>query len=98
MDILKRIQSLCETRNWTFNKLAAEAGLGHSALYRLQEKGYEPTLSTIQLICNAFEISLSDFFNDSINLDFNEIILVKNYRELSNKHKSIISNLVRDLK
>ena len=100
MDVLERIKKLQEERGWSMYKLAEESMLTQSTLSNMFVRKSYPSIPTLIKICDAFEISLSDFFADSNESDFStdEIMLLNNYRKLSNKNKEAVKNLVSNLK
>ncbi|MDR0916773.1 MAG: helix-turn-helix domain-containing protein [Oscillospiraceae bacterium] len=65
MDILQRITKLREARAWSEYRLAKEAGLSQSTLSNLYKRGNSPTISTLETICTAFGITLSQFFAET---------------------------------
>jgi transcriptional regulator with XRE-family HTH domain len=65
MDILRRITALREARGWSDYRLAKEAGIPQSTLSNLYKRANSPTVSTLDAICAAFGISLSQFFAES---------------------------------
>ncbi|MDR0906774.1 MAG: helix-turn-helix domain-containing protein [Oscillospiraceae bacterium] len=65
MDILRRITELREARGWSDYRLAKEAGIPQSTLSNLYKRANSPTVSTLDAICAAFGISLSQFFAES---------------------------------
>ena len=62
MTTLEKIDKLRIQRGWSINNLAIEAMLTQSTLNNLYTRKAEPKLSTLRAICDAFDISLSDFF------------------------------------
>lgn len=62
MDVLDKIDEMRKARGWSVNNLAMEAMLTQSTLNNLYKRNSEPKLSTLRAICNAFGISLSEFF------------------------------------
>ncbi len=64
MNILDRIDELRKMRGWSVNNLAMEAMLTQSTLNNLYTRKSEPKLSTLRAICNAFGITLSEFFDE----------------------------------
>lgn len=64
MDVQKRIKDLMELRDWTDYRLAKEAGLSHSTVTNMFNRSNAPTLPTIEAVCRAFGITLSQFFED----------------------------------
>lgn len=63
-DILKRIQYERQKRNWTEYALAKNAGLTQSTISSWYRESREPSVASIEKICNGLGISLSEFFLD----------------------------------
>lgn len=69
--IRKRIINLAKEKNITINKVSTLSGLPHTTLLSfINEETHDPRISTLLHICEAFEISLNDFFNNEL---FNEV-------------------------
>ena len=64
MTTLEKIDKLRVQRGWSIYKLAEEAVLTQSTINNLYSRKAEPKLSTLRAICDAFEISLSEFFEE----------------------------------
>ena len=65
-----RIEVLCEERNITINKLCTISGITQSTLANLRARSTTNVSTlTILRICRGLEISLLDFFNDSLFTD-----------------------------
>ena len=64
MEVLEKIDILRKDRGWSINYLAMESELTQSTLNNLYRRNTEPKISTLRSICNAFGISLSEFFKD----------------------------------
>jgi transcriptional regulator with XRE-family HTH domain len=62
MDILEHISTLRKERGWSDYRLAKEAGIPQSTLSNLYKRKNSPTISTLEAICRAMGISLSQFF------------------------------------
>ena len=70
-----KVSKLLRENNISKYKLEKETGLTHSALrYIFNEINKDVKFSTIVKVCNFFNITLSEFFNDELfkfeNLDF----------------------------
>jgi transcriptional regulator with XRE-family HTH domain len=79
MDIMKRIKTLRDDRGWSNYKLAREAGISEGSLNNLFRLNNQPTFSTLESLCKAFGISLSQFFADEdeavvLNADQKELL------------------------
>ena len=62
MDILKRIVDLRKERNWTEYQLAEQSGLTQSTISSWYRKNMLPTIPSLTKLCDAFGITLSQFF------------------------------------
>lgn len=92
MDVLQRIDQLRKERGWSVNNLAMEAMLTQSTLSNLYTRGTEPKLSTLRAICNAFGITLSEFFSYGADT---EDELIRRVRALSPEEKKALLTLLR---
>lgn len=63
-DVLGRIKQLCEARSWSYYRLAKASGIPYSTLNTMLHKSYVPTVPSLQKICDAFGITLAQFFSD----------------------------------
>ena len=62
MDTLGRVYELMEARGMTLYQLEKLSDLPHSTLRSTRRRGGELKVETIERICSALNISLSDFF------------------------------------
>ena len=86
MDILGKIKVLQGQRGWTDYKLAQKL----SSLYARKSP---PKLETLQCICNAFGITLSQFFleNESVEiLSETEKQMLRVFRKLTPKQQQAL--------
>ena len=60
----RKNRKAAQGEGWSINNLAMEALLTQSTLNNLYARKAEPKLSTLRAICNAFGISLAEFFAD----------------------------------
>lgn len=75
MDTLEKIDRLRVQRGWSINNLAAEAMLTQSTLNNMYQRKNEPKLSTLRALCDAFGITLSEFFRDeSVDSDIDVLL------------------------
>lgn len=65
MDVGNRIKQLREQNNYSQNYLADIAGISQTHLRRVELGAADITVGHLQLVCDAFGISLKDFFNVS---------------------------------
>ena len=62
MDVLDRILELRKERNWSEYRLAEESGITQSTISSWYRKNMIPTIPSLSRICDAFDITLSQFF------------------------------------
>ena len=94
MDVLEKIDFLRKKRGWSINYLAMEAGLTQSTVNNLYARRTEPKISTLRAICNAFGITLADFFNEKTEEDE----LIRFVKKLPKEDKKALVQLLKNLK
>lgn len=81
-EVNKRILQLCEQRNWSKYKLAQESKIGNSAISAMFKNNHVPTIHNLTKICDAFQITLSQFFDSEF---FHQKDSIQTYIELWNQ-------------
>ena len=69
MDVSKRIITLRERCGLTQNGLAERAGVSQTHLRRVELGQADITVGHLQLLCDAMNISLNDFFSEDVDSD-----------------------------
>ena len=62
-DVLNKIQSERQKRGWTEYTLAKNSELSQSTISSWYRKDLEPSLASLEKICNGLGITLSQFFS-----------------------------------
>lgn len=100
MDIIERIKQLRDERGWSTNQLALEAELTQSTVATLLTKASAlPSLDTLTRLCNAFGMTLAQFFTEeeqSELVSVQEKHLIEQYRKLPDKKKEAVLTLLED--
>ena len=99
INILDRIQELCAERQWSMYKLSLEAELPSSTLVNMFNRKTMPSVATLVSICDAFQISMSEFFKENTDdiLSDNEELLLKIFRCLEDKHQRALLIYLKEL-
>lgn len=63
IDVLERITYYRKQKNWSEYQLAEHSGLTQSTISSWYRKNMVPTIPSLEKICNAFGITLSQFFS-----------------------------------
>lgn len=82
----------------TIYKLSKLSGVSESTLRNMFKRNTDPTLSTLELLCKALGVTLSEFFLEegdellSLSKDEKEIILA--YRTRDYREKQLIKRVI----
>lgn len=98
MDINKKIETLRFQRGWSVYELAQEFGITQSTLSSLNKRGNPPKLDTLECICEAFGITLAQFFMEDEEqemLSANEKELIDLYRRLTPEKQRALIELLK---
>ena len=61
--VVKRFKNICNKRGIATNELATISGVTPSTVYSLfDEKRHNVSITTIKILCDGLEITLSEFF------------------------------------
>lgn len=97
MDIQDRINELMKERGWSVYRLAKEAGLSQSTITNIFRRNNAPTFSTLEAVCNAFGLSLAQFFSgkdEPIELTDQQRALFQSWCKLTEKQREILLDLM----
>ena len=100
MNVLEKVKKLQEDRGWSTYKLAYEAGLTQSTLSNMFARGTCPTVDTLEKLCDAFGISLAEFFESDekkAHVSSDEVELLNKYRALTDKEKDAVKSMIKAL-
>ena len=100
MDTIERIKYHMDMRGWSEYRLAKESGLSQSTIANIFRRNTLPSIPTLEIICNAFGISLSQFFMDEENdtsLSEEQQELLKSWGQLSKSKRKALINLIKEL-
>ena len=100
MDILKRLIALQKHYGWTDYKIAKEAGLSPNTVSNIYRRGNTPNLATLEAICNAFNITMAQFFaeDDLVELTPELRELFDRWSALSDAQKAAIWQIIKTYK
>lgn len=100
MDTIERIKCHMEMRGWSEYRLAKESGLSQSTIANIFRRNTLPSIPTLEIICSAFGITLSQFFMDdekSSSLPEEQKELLKSWCKLSKNKRKALINLINEI-
>ena len=90
IDPIKKIDDLMKEHNWSDYKLSVESGLNTI-----------PSIPTLEAICSAFGITLSQFFQEDgrfVELSDEQLVFFKKWSTLTASQKKLVMGLIEELK
>lgn len=96
-DILSVITAYRENRGWTEYQLAERSGLPQSTISSWYRKGMVPTIPSLEKICAAFGITLSQLFAEgdtAVLLTDSQRRLLDFWSELSAEQQAVVLALI----
>ena len=99
-DILATITKYREERNWTEYQLAERSGLPQSTISSWYRKNLIPTIPSLEKICNAFGITLSQLFAEddtAVSLTASQKKLLECWTRLSEEQQNAVFLLIEKM-
>lgn len=99
MDIIAKLRRLMEQKGWTEYRLAKEAGLSQSTIANIFHRQTLPSIPTLQMLCQAFGITLSQFFAEGelVALSAEQAEMLAAYCCLTPKRQSLVAAMIEEL-
>lgn len=100
MDTKSRIKELMDERGWTIYELSKRSGLAQTTISNMWKRNTEPTIPSLRQLCDAFGITLSQFFaeGDMVELTPEQKVFFMRWAALSAEQKDMLMNLVNSMK
>lgn len=100
MNILKKINKIRLERGWSVYRLSIESGIPQSTITNMFNRETLPSITTLECLCHAFGITMSDFFkeesNDKQKTDLDSELL-NLFSKFSDEEKNSALNLFRSI-
>lgn len=99
-DILSVISAHREARGWSEYQLAERSGLPQSTISSWYRKNMVPTIPSLEKICVAFGITLSQLFaegSDVVCLTESQQKLLEHWNRLSPDQQSVVFALIEKM-
>lgn len=101
MDVLNKITTLRLSRNWSEYQLAERSGLSQSTISSWYHKNLIPSIPSLERICDAFGITLSQFFLENnaepVLLTPEQVELINASNKLTHEQFSALLNFIKTL-
>lgn len=100
VDVLARITEYREARGWTEYQLAERSGLPQSTISSWFRKGMMPTIPSLEKICIAFGITISQLFaneNELVSLTSTQRKLLESWSRLDEDKQAAVFQLIEKM-
>ena len=97
MDIIAKIEKLRFERGWTDYELAQHAMVTQSTIASMKARNSPPKVDTLQAICDAFGITLAQFFSEDEEMELlnnQEKKLLEKFRRLPQEKQNALIDLL----
>ena len=97
MDILQKLDEMMQARGWSDYRLAKESKLSSSTIANLRKRNTIPSVVTLESICDAFGITLAQFFAENqepVHLTSEQRDMFDSWTSLTPDQKNIVFNII----
>ena len=98
--IYDKVDALRLEKGWTIYELAKKAGVAPTTIYNWRDRLSSPTLSLLEAVCSAFEITVIDFLlneDELMTLTEEQKELIRVWNTLTGAQKKSILNLMKSI-
>jgi len=99
-DVLAAIIKYREERSWTEYQLAERSGLPQSTISSWYRKNMVPTIPSLEKICKAFGITLSQLFAEgetAVSLTASQAKLLASWSRLTEEQQAVVFALIEKM-
>lgn len=91
---------MMDERGWSEYRLAKESGVAQSTISNIFNRNYQPSISSLEIICKAFGITLAQFFADGnfVELTDEQHEFFRRWAALRPEQKQLLSELIEQFK
>lgn len=97
IEFFERLDVFLKAKGWSLYQLCNETSVSHQTLYSLRKRSGSPNLQTICSICDALDITVSDFFNDNLALSPESVVIARQVNALSETDRQMVAWFVNRL-
>lgn len=99
MNTHDRLRKLMKEREWTEYRLSKKCGLSESTSANIFRRNTVPSITTLETICDAFGITLSQFFaeGEMVELTPELKVLFENWVSLTPDQKEAALHMIQAL-
>ena len=99
--VVNKLKQLCEKHHMTRYRIAQITGLSQTTVAHIFMGKSMPTLGTLSILCDAFGISLAQFFSDdegATGLSEQQRTLLKEWEELTPDKRKMLLKFIDSIR
>ncbi len=97
MDVIQRLKTIMEERRWSEYRLAKESKLAQSTITNIFYRNTIPSIPTLACICDAFGISLCQFFDETdAAASASEMELLNDWQALTTEQQVLLRGVIKE--
>lgn len=100
MDVLNKIRLLMNKKGWSEYHLSRVSGVPQSTINSMFRNNNSPTITTLESICKAFDVTLSEFFADGESLNSltkEQRTMFDKWSQLTSEQKELLLKLIQQM-
>lgn len=98
MNILKKINKMRIDRGWSVYRLSVESGVSQSTITNMFNRETLPSITTLESICTAFGVTMSEFFTEeNFNTEPDDEEVLALYRSMNAESRQLVLGIMREL-
>lgn len=97
MDIIKKLNDLRLERNMSVYRLSEITGITQSTLANTFSRGTIPSITNLEIMCEALGLTLSQFFatdETTVQMTANELEIFRKYQKLPVEIKEVVNEVI----
>ena len=97
MDIIGKLRHMMAERAWSEYRLAKESSLPQSTIANIFHRNTLPSVPTLKIICDAFGITLSQFFTEDSHLPAVQLEILNDWEQLTPEQQRLVRGIIKEL-
>ena len=99
MDATEKIKFILDEKGWSAYRLSKECGLSANTILTMLKRNSVPSITTLEAICKAFGITLSEFFAEGELIEVSDDTreLLEYWSTLSHKQKESLLAFIKNI-
>lgn len=96
MDVIKHLREMMKERQWSEYRLAKEAQLSQSTITNIFHRNTLPSVPTLKIICDAFGITLSQFFAEEKAFSAAQLEVINDWEKLTLEQQALVRSIMKE--